>query len=215
MKRASAEKWIVKPAVFTAALVPVVGLTLAALTDRLGANPVETLTHETGTWALRILLVTLALTPIRKLTGWTLPVRVRRMLGLFAYFYICLHLLIYLVFDHFFAWADVVDDIIERPYITVGFLGFVLLTPLAATSTNAMIKRLGAKRWKRLHRLVYVAVGAGVVHFLWLVKADLREPLIYAALWVGLLTLRAEGGRIWWDRLASRFSSRPSMRLPR
>ena len=126
----------------------------------LGANPVETITHETGTWALRLLLVTLAVTPLRRLTGWNLLVRYRRMLGLFAFFYACLHFTTYLWLDQYFDVAAIIDDIVERPYITLGFTGFVLLLPLAATSTNAMVRRLGGKRWRQLHRLGYVAACA-------------------------------------------------------
>jgi len=178
----------IKPALFLAALVPLALLVEGLFTDGLGANPVETITHETGTWALRLLLVTLAVTPVRRLTGWNTLVRYRRMLGLFCFFYACLHFTTYLWLDQYFDLAAIVDDIVERPYITLGFTGFVLLLPLAATSTNAMVRRLGGKRWRQLHRLAYVAAGAVVLHYLWLVKADVRSPLVYMAI-LGLLLL--------------------------
>lgn len=205
MKRATLERWIIKPAVFAVALIPAIALTVAALQGNLGANPVERLTHESGEWGLRFLLLTLALTPLRQVSGWTLAIRLRRMLGLFGFFYVAAHFAIYLVLDQFFAWGDIVEDIIERPYITVGFLGLVTLIPLAVTSTNGMIRRFGAKRWKLLHRLAYVAVGAGIVHFLWLVKADLREPLVYGAIFVALMAFRIPAVRNAVNTTRSRF----------
>ena len=190
MKRNALERWVAKPAVFLLALLPAIALTTAALTDGLGANPIEVLTHQTGEWALRFLLVTLAITPLRRMTGWKAAIRFRRMLGLFTFFYALSHFLIFAMLDHFFAWPDILADIVKRPYITVGFLSLLLLTPLALTSTNNMVRRLGAKRWKTLHRLGYLAAGAGVIHFLWLVKADTREPLIYLGIFAVLLALR-------------------------
>lgn len=190
MRRRQFERWVAKPIIFLLALTPALALTVAAVTNRLGANPIESLTHETGAWALRFLLLALAITPLRRLSGWNAPVRFRRMLGLFAFFYVLVHFLVFSVLDHFFAWDDILADIVKRPYITVGFLGLVLLAPLAITSTHGMLRRLGAKRWKTLHRLAYLAAGAGVLHFLWLVKADLREPLIYLSVLTLLLVLR-------------------------
>ena len=181
---------MLKPVVFAAALVPLGFLVWGAFNDGLGANPVETITFETGEWGLRLLLLTLTVTPLRRITGWNGVVRVRRMLGLFGFFYICLHFTTYIWLDHYFSIADVIDDIVERPYITVGFTGFMMLIPLALTSTNRMVKRLGGANWRRLHRLAYFAAGAGVLHFLWLVKADLREPLIYLAIVSALMVLR-------------------------
>lgn len=181
---------IAKPLVFVACAVPVLLLTYRAFTNALGPNPVEAITHDTGQWALRLLLVTLAVTPLRKLTGVNALVRVRRMLGLYAYFYACLHLLTYAWLDASFDVAYIWDDIAKRLYITVGFTAFCLLTPLAATSTNAMIRRLGARRWQRLHRLGYAAALAAIVHFLWLVKADLREPLLYLGVFAVLMLAR-------------------------
>ena len=179
-----------KPLLFIAALVPLGRLVWGAFNGGLGANPVETITFETGTWGLNFLLITLSVTPLRRLSGWNGIIRLRRMLGLFGFFYICLHFTTYLWLDQYFSLADIIDDIAERPYITIGFTGFMLLIPLAVTSTNGMVKRLGGANWRRLHRLAYFATGAGVLHFIWLVKADLREPLIYLAILITLMLLR-------------------------
>jgi sulfoxide reductase heme-binding subunit YedZ len=178
-----------KALVFSACLLPLGALVYGGFNGGLGANPLETITHETGEWALRLLLVTLAVTPLREAFGWNRLIQFRRMLGLFAFFYVCLHLSTYLVFDHFFDVQGILEDIIERPYVTLGMTGFLLLLPLAVTSTNGWIRRLG-RYWRRLHRIVYVAAIAAVLHFLWLVKADLREPLIYAAILIMLLGFR-------------------------
>ena len=183
-------RWIGKPLVFVAALLPFGWLIWLGWSDQLGANPIETITRYTGDWTLRFLFITLAVTPLRNLSGWKWLMRLRRMLGLFAFFYAVLHFATYLVLDQFFAWEHIVDDIAERPYITVGFACFLLLIPLAITSTNAMVRRLGGRRWQLLHRSVYVIAIGGVVHFLWLVKADLREPLIYGAILAVLLGYR-------------------------
>ena len=181
--------WL-KAGVFLAALIPLGVIATAAWSGDLGANPVETLIHHFGDWALRLMLVTLAVTPVRRLTGWNQVVRLRRMLGLFAFFYAVLHLATYVVLDRSLLLEEIISDLTERPYIMVGFTAFVLLVPLAATSTNAMVRRLGGRRWRRLHRIVYVAAAGGVIHFWWLVKADVREPLIYAAILALLLILR-------------------------
>ena len=180
----------VKTGVFLAALIPFGAIVAAAVSDELGANPVEALIRHFGEWALRLMLATLAVTPLRRLTGWSQAVRLRRMLGLFAFFYAALHLATYVVLDRSLLVEEILEDLTERPYIMVGFAGFVLLVPLAATSTNAMIRRLGGRRWRLLHRLAYVAAAAGVVHFWWLVKADVREPFIHAAVLALLLVLR-------------------------
>jgi sulfoxide reductase heme-binding subunit YedZ len=161
--------------------------------DTLGANPNEAFTRGLGDWALRLLLITLAVTPLRRLTGWTWLMRLRRMLGLFAFFYVCLHLTAYLWLDQFFDWPAIGMDILKRPFITAGMLVFVMLVPLAATSTNAMIHRLGGKRWQRLHRLIYPAAMIAVVHFTWMVKADATEPAIY-----GIVLALLLGLRLWW-----------------
>ena len=191
-----------KPLVFCVSLLPLVWLCWLAWQDRLGANPVETLSHRTGDWSLRFLLLTLAVTPLRRLSGWNWLLRFRRMLGLFAFFYVCLHLGVYLIFDQFFDPSAILEDIAKRPYITVGFAGFLLLIPLAVTSTNGMIKRLG-RNWQRLHRLVYLIGMLGVVHYWWLVKADISEPLLYA----GLLTMLL-GYRAWWWNVHSPTAAR-------
>lgn len=177
---------VLKPAVFAACLVPAGLLAWGAASGTLGANPVEAITHGTGDWTLRLLLLTLTITPVRALTGWNPLIRFRRMLGLFAFFYACLHLLTYLWLDKFFQWEDILHDIPRRPFITVGFLAFVVLVPLAATSTAGMIRRLGGRPWRMLHRLVYLAAVAAVVHYWWLVKADVSRPRLYA---VGLAVL--------------------------
>jgi sulfoxide reductase heme-binding subunit YedZ len=171
-------------------LVPFVVLVIGAVTDTLGANPVETMTHETGEWTLRFLLITLMITPLRRLSGNNWLIKLRRMSGLFAFFYACLHFLTYIWFDHYFDWMEIIKDIPKRPFITVGFIAFMLLVPLALTSTNAMMRRL-KKNWARLHKLVYVIAVLGVLHFLWLVKADILEPMVYALILLVLLGYRA------------------------
>ena len=180
----------VKTGVFAAALAPFTALVVAGFTDGLGANPVETITHTTGDWTLRLLLAALAITPLRHLTGWTWLTRMRRMVGLFAFFYLMLHFSTYAVLDASLDLAYVVEDVADRLYITAGFSAFVMLVPLAATSTNAMVRRLGPLRWRKLHRLVYAAGICGVLHYLWLVKADLREPLVYTGILAILLAAR-------------------------
>jgi sulfoxide reductase heme-binding subunit YedZ len=179
----------VKPALFALCLLPLAWLVWRTVTDSIGPNPVETITHDTGDWALRLLLATLALTPLRRLTGWSWLVRLRRMLGLFAFFYAALHLTTYLWLDQFFDVSAILADIAGRPYITLGFAAFVLMIPLAVTSTRGWQRRLG-RRWKPLHRLVYGIAVLGVLHFLWLVKADLLEPGLYAGALALLLLAR-------------------------
>ena len=200
--------WI-KAGVFLAALVPFGVVAAAAASGELGANPVEALIHHFGEWALRLMLATLAVTPLRRLTGWSQAVRLRRMLGLFAFFYAVLHLATYVVLDRSLLVEEILEDLTERPYVMVGFAGFVLLVPLAATSTNAMIRRLGGRRWRLLHRLAYVAAAAGVVHFWWLVKADVREPFIHAAVLALLLALRLPPVVPFLRALPARLRRRP------
>jgi len=183
----TAVPWL-KAAIWAAALAPFALLVWDAFHGGLGAEPIEEVTHRTGKTALVLLLATLAVTPVRRLTGWNPLVRVRRLVGLFAFFYAVLHFAVYL-FDQEFVPAYVVEDVVERPYVTAGFTALLLLVPLAATSTRGMIRRLG-RRWQPLHRLVYVSAVLAVVHFLWLVKKDLREPLIYGAVLLVLLALR-------------------------
>jgi sulfoxide reductase heme-binding subunit YedZ len=156
----------------------------------LGANPIEVITHSTGDWILIFLLITLAVTPVRKLTGQLWLIRYRRMFGLFAFFYATLHFLTYIWLDKFFDIHEMLADIAKRRFITVGFTGFVLLIPLALTSTKGWIRRLGGKRWQSLHRLIYFSAIAGVIHYLWLVKADIRKPLQYGFVLGVLLTYR-------------------------
>jgi methionine sulfoxide reductase heme-binding subunit len=182
-------KWA-KAAVFVTALTPLAWLIWGAFHDALGGNPVEYITHATGDWTMRFLLITLAVTPVRKLTNQQYLLRFRRMLGLFAFFYGCLHFLTYLWLDQSLDLASMSKDIFKRPFITAGFAAFVAMVPLAITSTKGMIKRLGGKRWQLLHRLIYFSAFAGVVHYWWLVKSDIRKPLMYGSLLAVLLALR-------------------------
>ena len=190
----SAVRWG-KPLVFALCLGPLLALLWGLIRQDLGPNPMETLTHSTGIWALRLLLLTLAVTPLRRLLGLPWLVRFRRLLGLFAFFYASLHFGVYLALDRALAWEEILKDLAERPYITLGFAALVLLVPLAVTSTRGWVRRLG-RGWQRLHRLGYVLGLLGVLHFLWLVKADLREPLIYGAVLAVLLAARLPWGRL-------------------
>lgn len=174
-------------------LLPLARLIAFGFSGGLGANPIEFITRSTGTWTLVGLMLTLSITPLRRMSGRAGLIRYRRMLGLFTFFYVCLHFVTYIWLDQFFDPAAIVKDIIKRPFITVGFSAFVLLIPLAATSTRAMIRRLG-RRWQPLHRLVYAISILGVVHYLWLVKKDLTEPLIYGAVLTLLLLMRLPWG---------------------
>jgi methionine sulfoxide reductase heme-binding subunit len=181
--------WL-KPAVFMLCLLPLAWLIFRAVTGALGANPIEAITRDLGDWALRFILIALAITPIRVLTGWTAIGRLRRMLGLYAYFYVILHLSSYIGLDQFFFWSGIWQDILKRIYITLGMVAVILLTALAVTSTDAMIKRLGGRRWRQLHRLVYPAAVLGVIHFYMMLKADYTEPAIYALILTGLFGIR-------------------------
>jgi sulfoxide reductase heme-binding subunit YedZ len=178
-----------KPIAHLLCLLPFAGLVWAVFNNGLGANPVEKLTHETGDWTLRFLLLTLSLTPLRQWTGQAAWIRFRRMLGLYTFFYVSCHFLIWFVADHSLDLGYMAEDIVKRPYITLGFSAFLLLVPLAVTSNQFMIRRLG-KKWKSLHQLVYLILLLGVLHFLWLVKADYLEPGIYAIIAVILLVHR-------------------------
>jgi sulfoxide reductase heme-binding subunit YedZ len=183
-------RWLAAKAVaHAAALTPFVLLVRDALAQALGADPVAALTHRTGDWALRLLLACLAMTPLRRVLGAPWPVRFRRLLGLYAFFYACLHLSVYAVLDLGFWWPQLLEDIAKRPFITAGFAAWLLLLPLALTSTKGWMRRLGS-RWGTLHRAVYVAAGLAVLHFSWGVKADVREPLLYAAILALLLGVR-------------------------
>ena len=192
-----------KPVIFFICLVPLILLFRNFYLDQLGANPFEVLTRNTGEWTLRFILITLAMTPLRQLSGSAWPLKLRRMLGLFSFFYVCVHLSTYLWLDHFFDWDEIITDIIKRPYITIGMLAFILLIPLAITSNKIMMRRLG-KHWKSLHKLVYLISVLGVLHFLLLVKADLLEPLIYASILFLLLTLRWKPAILFTQRLSLR-----------
>jgi sulfoxide reductase heme-binding subunit YedZ len=203
-------RWF-KPVVFLACLIPLALLGWKAYSSALGANPIEVITHATGDWTLRFLLITLAVTPIRKLTGQLWLIRFRRMFGLFAFFYGTLHFLTYIWLDKFFDVHEMLHDVAKRRFITVGFTGFVLLIPLALTSTTGWIRRLGGKRWQALHRLVYFSASAGVIHYWWLVKADIRDPLKYGAILGVLLGYRIA---VWAGPKMSAHKSK-SLREPR
>jgi len=195
-----------KPAVFLACLLPLARLGWKALGPGLGANPIQVITFSTGTWTLVFLLVTLSITPLRKLTRQYWLIQYRRMLGLFAFFYACLHFTTYIWLDQFFDLSSIKKDIYKRPFITMGFTAFVLMIPLAATSTQWAIRKLG-KRWQKLHRLIYFSAAAGVIHYLWLVKIDKRVPLIYASILAILLLYRLI---VWSKQQISWFQPAPS-----
>jgi sulfoxide reductase heme-binding subunit YedZ len=182
-----------KAVLFTLCLVPLARLVFLAYSDRLGANPIEFVIRSLGTWTLTLLLITLSITPLRRLTGWNSLIRVRRLLGLFAFFYAGLHFLAYAGVDQFFDLTAILADVVKRPYITVGFTCLVLLIPLAVTSTNAMQRRLGGRRWLLLHRLVYLIAAGGVLHYFQLVKKDITQPVLYGLVLGALL-----GVRLWW-----------------
>jgi sulfoxide reductase heme-binding subunit YedZ len=189
LRKVLSSKWIKLP-VFILCLVPVGQLVWRALHHHLTANPIEYITHQTGDWTLIFIVITLAVTPARKLLRLPELIRFRRMLGLFAFFYGSLHFSTWIGLDKFFDWADMLADVRKRTFITAGFTGFVLMIPLAVTSTAGWIRRLGGKHWLALHRLIYVTAIAGVVHYYWLVKSDHRKPLFYGALVTLLLVLR-------------------------
>jgi len=205
-------RWVAKPALFLGSIGPVAWLVVAAVNGQLGANPLAEITNETGVWTLRFFCITLAVTPLRRLIGWNGAIRFRRMLGLFGFFYGSVHLLTYVVADRLagldfpagiVAWQTVgalasatLSDVLKRPFITVGFTSWLCMLPLALTSTVGMIRRLGGRRWQLLHRLTYVAATAAVLHYWWLVKADIRRPEAYAFAVGGLFAFRAW----WWFR---------------
>jgi sulfoxide reductase heme-binding subunit YedZ len=195
MNKILASRWA-KAIVFVVSLEPALSLLWGWYQDALGPNPVENITHATGDWTIRFLLIALAVTPLRKLLNFPLLIRFRRMLGLFAFFYACLHLATYLWLDQFFDWAGIWKDIYKRPYITAGFTAWLLLVPLALTSTAWSIRKLGGKRWQLLHRLVYFSALGGVIHYYWLVKSDIRLPLMYGAILLVLMLYRA----VVWSR---------------
>lgn len=191
LKSVLTSKWT-KVVVFLLCLVPLAMLLWQGFHNDLSANPVQYVEHRTGDWILRFLCITLAITPLRKILHLPQLIRFRRMMGLFAFFYACLHFSTWLGVDRYFEWNLILDDIGKRPFITVGFTGFVLMIPLAITSTAGWIRRLGGKRWQKLHRLVYVSAVAGVIHYYWLVKSDVRKPVEY-----GFIVALLLGWRIW------------------
>ena len=186
---------IIKPVVFVLALVPTFYLIYGLLTANLGANPAETIQLQTGRWALKFLLITLAVTPLRRITGWNSVIQYRRMLGLFAFYYASLHFTSYIVLDKFFDWRAMIADVGKRPFITVGFTTYVLLVPLALTSTKGWIRRLGRK-WQTLHRLIYLAAICAAIHFIWKVKVVSGDPVWYTGIVLVLLGFRL----VWWLR---------------
>jgi sulfoxide reductase heme-binding subunit YedZ len=198
---------VIKPALFILCLVPVGLLTWQGFTDRLSANPISDITLETGVWTLRFVLITLCITPLRRLTGWNILLQLRRMLGNYAFFYGCLHFTTYIYLDQFFAWGEIVKDIAKRPFILVGFSSFVLMIPLAATSTDRITKWMGGKRWNLLHRLIYLTAIGGVIHYLWLVKADKQRPLTY-----GLIVAILLGYRVWLSLSSYLAKRRPKVK---
>ena len=183
---------LLKASLFVLALLPFFRLIAFGVLDRLGANPIEFITRNSGDWTLYLLTITLAITPLRRLTGWNWLIKLRRMSGLFAFFYGAVHFMTFFWFDHFFDLGEMWKDVIKRPFITAGFIAFVLLIPLAATSTNAMVRRLGAKRWQWLHRLSYVIAPLGVLHFWWMKagKNLLAQPILFVTIISTLLLLR-------------------------
>lgn len=205
-------KRVIKPVVFVAALSPFGILMYNFFTDSLSANPLDDITDTTGTWTLRFLMITLTITPLTKITGYGIISQLRRMLGLFAFYYGAMHFMTYLWFDKFFEWEEILADVPKRPFITVGFTSLVLMTPLALTSWDRMVKWMGGKRWKRLHRLVYVVAVGGVIHYLWLVKADIQRPVIYGIILTLLLGYRLGtffSGRLQKWRVEMRRTSTP------
>jgi sulfoxide reductase heme-binding subunit YedZ len=199
--------WAWRAAAWALGLTPLLFGVKSILQGRLGANPVEFIEHYTGDWTLRLLLATLAMTPLRMLTGLTEPIRVRRILGLWTFAFLCLHFLTYLVFDLSFSMTQLADDLVKRTYITLGFTAWLLLVPLAVTSTVGWQRRL-KRRWITLHRLIYPAALLGAIHYLWQVKADTREPLIYLSILLVLLAFRLP-----WSRLMSEWRARTSDKL--
>jgi sulfoxide reductase heme-binding subunit YedZ len=181
---------LAKVAAFVLCLTPLGWLGWGFFNNQLGGNPVEYITHSTGDWTMRFLLLTLLITPLRKLSNQQYLLRFRRMFGLFAFFYACLHFITYLWLDQSLDLSSMAKDIVKRPFITAGFAAFITLVPLAVTSTKRMIARLGGKRWQMLHRLIYFSAVAGVVHYWWLVKSDIRKPLLYGVILTILLGLR-------------------------
>lgn len=201
MQPTSKQQSIIKASLFVLSLVPFLRLVWAVFTDHLGANPLEFITRNTGDWTLYFLCITLSITPLRRLMNWPWLIKLRRMFGLFAFFYVSLHFLTFLWFDHFFDVAEMLKDVGKRPFILVGFSAFLLLIPLAVTSTNKMVKRLGAARWQLLHKLIYVIICLGILHFFWMKagKHDFNQPILFASIVAVLLAMR-----VYWAIQKSR-----------
>ena len=210
LKRSAPHPWL-KPGVLVGALVPVAAIALGAWRGELGADPIAQALNQLGLVALVFLVAALACTPLRALFGWTWPIRLRRMLGVLAFVYAALHVTTYVALDQTFDWAAIFADVTKRRFIFVGFAAFVLLVPLAATSTNASVKRLGFAGWKRLHRLAYLAPALAVLHFVWRVKKDVSEPAIYGAVLAALLAVRAVD---YWRSRSADSSARGSYSSP-
>jgi len=200
-----------KVSLFVVALLPFARLALFTFTDRLGANPIEFITRNTGDWTLYFLCITLVITPLRRFSKWNWLVKLRRMLGLFAFFYAALHFTTFFWFDHFFDVDEMLKDVIKRPFITVGFIAFLLLIPLAVTSTNGMVRRLGGKRWQWLHRLLYLIAPLGILHFWWMKagKHDFAQPILF-----GTIVFLLLGMRIYWNVARLRIQKRSAVSVP-
>jgi sulfoxide reductase heme-binding subunit YedZ len=196
---------VIKPVLYLAAVLPLAWLLFALLTGRVMGDQVKFMQHVTGDTALSCLMLTLSITPLRRISGWNEIIRVRRLIGLTAFWYACLHLTTYLVFDQLLDPMEIAKDIAKHPWVLVGFTAFLCLVPLAITSTNGWIRRLGGKRWNRLHRLVYLAALAGVLHYWWLVKRDLTFPIIY-----GIVLLALMVPRLWWAAERARLRRAPA-----
>lgn len=205
MTRAAIVTRVVKPALYVAAVLPFVYLVFALVTGLVMGDEVKFMQHVTGDTALTCLMLTLSVTPLRRLTGWNEVIKVRRLIGLTAFWYACLHLSTYLVFDQSLSVDEIAMDIVKHPWVLVGFTAFLCLVPLAITSTTGWVRRLGGRRWQRLHRLVYVAAFGGVLHYFWLVKKDIQAPLVYGAILLVLL-----GTRFWFARRATAPRTRPA-----
>ncbi|WP_151632746.1 protein-methionine-sulfoxide reductase heme-binding subunit MsrQ [Noviherbaspirillum aerium] len=202
---------VIKCIVFLASLLPLARLVAYGFTDRLGANPIEFITRSTGDWTLYFLCITLAVTPLRRISNWNWLIKLRRMLGLFAFFYAVLHFTTFLWFDHFFEIDDMLRDVVKRPFILVGFIAFVLLIPLAVTSTNGMVRRLGGKRWQWLHRLIYLIGPLGILHYWWMKagKNDFAQPILFGVI-IAMLLL----ARVYWNVLKPRMQKRRTKPAP-
>ena len=195
----------IKAGLFTLCLIPFARLVYGGFANALGANPIETITRSTGWWTLFLLMATLTVAPLRRWTGANWLLKMRRMLGLFAFFYASAHFVTFVWFEHWFDVAEILRDVVKRPFVTVGFAAFLLLLPLALTSTNGMVRKLG-RNWQRLHRLIYAIATLGVVHFWWLVKRDVTEPLVFALILAVLL-----GIRVLWRARAGRSAGQPRL----